>query len=164
MIFSQLKQWSAKRKAATASVLAVCVLAAGVVAVAVLAGSDRDGYDDPCLENAMSVGEQATTCGRVCNDVELFDHALYQAELAGMNAGHAGHAAGCIPVCVWHNDDDLAVEPEEVMYYRAVPSSVVIDSSGVIAPHRNYLFQTPETVFCGWQTTRGRGALCFQRP
>ena len=153
MIFSQLKQWSVRRKVAVSSVLSVCVLAAGVAVVLLsFGGGDEDVLRCPervvLPGGRMVAGEQAGPCWPVhCYAVEIYDAQLAAVQVQGSNAGFKGSGYGCIPVCVWHNDGDLAVEPEEIMFYRSIPDSLVIDYSGVIAPRRNYLFQNPTEVF-----------------
>ena len=83
----------------------------------------------------------------LCNEAEIFDLELYGARRAGIVQGFAGSAAGCIPVCVWHNDDDLWLEPDELRLHRELGDSVPISTTGVIAPNANYLFKTSNSTY-----------------
>ena len=87
-----------------------------------------------------------------CNRVELYNHNLAVAGKRGSNAGFEGSGLGCVPVCVWRNDGDTAVEPHEVMFSPAIPDGVVISSSPAqIYSGRHFggqfLFQTSRVVF-----------------
>ena len=116
MIFSKLKQWSARRKTAAASSLVVCLLLAGVVTVAVLRSPVED-LQNTCFAaspaGSMAAGERELACssGRHCGEVEIHDPHLSAADMLGLNAGFRGSDYGCIPVCVWHNDGDRLVGP-----------------------------------------------------
>ena len=152
-LFNRLRQWSVWRRVVAGSLVAFVLFAAAVVVVAVLR-YDRDDFgtcptyrlpDDVMVAEA---GEYALSCvAPHCNEVELYDLAIKIDNKLGSNAGFAGSWYGCVPVCVWHNDSDFAVEVDEVKFYRRVPDSVVIDRSGIVGPHRNYLFSSPWSVF-----------------
>ena len=144
----------------SAAALVAVAGAAITVAVVVSGGEDNWGHWDDCPERVVLPGgrmetgeqavaaEQAGACFSVrCHDVEIYDAQLAAVSLQGSNAGFKGSGYGCVPVCVWHNDGDLAVELDEVKFYLRIPDSIEIDHSGVIAPHRNYLFQNSKEVF-----------------
>ena len=78
-----------------------------------------------------------------CNQAEIVDFNLWNVRRLGDFFG----TLPCVPVCVWHNDDDLLLEPDELGFHRELGGSVSIDTSGVIAPNSSYLFQTPNTTF-----------------
>ena len=152
--FNKLKQWSKSHKLATAGALAAFLLIAGYGAAVIVAANRplSEGscprYDPP--DGVMAPGEQALSCENPrCSAVEIRDAEVAAAGKAGSNAGFAGAWYGCVPVCVWHNDGDLLVQLDEVKFYRRIPDSIEIDSSGVIAPHRNYLFRDERRVFDG---------------
>ena len=168
----KLKQWSKSHKLATAGALAGFLLIAGagvVVGVAALA-HDHDDLGScpdygPSPDAIMLSGEQALSCvvqGH-CSLVEVYDPVLAAAERRGSNAGFEGFDFGCVPVCVWHNDGDLLVEPEEVKFYRFIPDGMALDSSGVIAPHRNYLFRNIREVFGPGSAPEHQSCLCAWR-
>ena len=81
-----------------------------------------------------------------CNEAEIFDAELAIARRTGFTRGFADNK-GCVPVCVWQNDDDLLLEPDELRLHRELRDSVPIDATGVIAPDANYLFKTPNSIY-----------------
>ena len=87
-----------------------------------------------------------TIASRVCSDAEIFDLDLYGNRLAGGTREFRG-ALGCVPVCVWHNDDDLLLEPDELQFHRQLANAVLIDTSGVIAPNASYLFRSSNSTY-----------------
>ena len=156
------KPWSFARKVVktlTAILLGMVLLIAGCVAMLALALSGLDlGLGCPPDEAsgiALVAGEQATSCSlsidtiplQPCSAAEIVDPAAAAARQLGSNAGFHGVGYGCVPVCVWRNDGDMVVEADELRFYRRIPASVEVDRSGVVAPHRNYLFKTPKSVF-----------------
>ena len=144
------------RRAALVALVAVVWLPVAVVLVATWDGSDEVRDDppqaySPCLspipEARLLAGAHALPCSP-CNRVELYDYNLAITGKPGSNAGFEGSGLGCVPVCVWQNDDDSAVEPEEVRFMPVIPYRVVISGHSSRAdPQRNYLFKTSRAVF-----------------
>ena len=103
-----------------------------------------------------------------CNRVEIYVHNLAAAGKKGSNAGFEGSGLGCVPACVWLNDRDSAVEPEEVRFLPVIPEDMyisgssggyVVTSAGRDFDQGNFLFQTSRTVFRSTYSDDADGTL-----